>query len=44
MHALMSCVKDEGPFVVEFVAHHLVLGFDRIMMASNDCSDGQMIC
>ena len=40
MHVLMSCVKDEGPFVLEFVAHHLVLGFDRIMMASNDCTDG----
>ena len=40
MHVLMSCVKDEGPFVLEFVAHHLVLGFDRIMIASNDCTDG----
>lgn len=40
MHALMSCAKDEGPFILEFVAHHLVLGFDRIMIASNDCSDG----
>ncbi|MDZ7905373.1 MAG: glycosyltransferase family 2 protein [Cypionkella sp.] len=40
MHALMTCVKDEGPFILEFVAHHLVLGFDRILMASNDCSDG----
>jgi Glycosyl transferase family 2 len=40
MHVLMSCVKDEGPFILEFVAHHLVLGFDRVMIASNDCSDG----
>lgn len=40
MHALMTCVKNEGPFLLEFVAHHLVLGFDRIMMASNDCTDG----
>ncbi len=40
MHVLMSCVKDEGPFVLEFVAHHLALGFDRILIASNDCSDG----
>lgn len=40
MHALMSCVKNEGPFVLEFVAHHLVLGFDRILIASNDCIDG----
>lgn len=39
-HLLMSSVKDEGPFVLEFVAHHRVLGFDMIHMASNDCSDG----
>ena len=39
-HVLMSCMKDEGPFVLEFVAHHLVLGFDRVLIASNDCRDG----
>ncbi len=33
-------MKDEGPYVLEFVAHHLVLGFDRILIASNDCTDG----
>ncbi|MGL6211267.1 MAG: glycosyltransferase family 2 protein [Paracoccaceae bacterium] len=33
-------MKDEGPFLLEFVAHHLVLGFDRLLIASNDCSDG----
>lgn len=37
---LMSCMRDEAPFVVEFVAHHLVLGFDRILVATNDCTDG----
>lgn len=39
-HVLLSSMKDEGPFVLEFVAHHLVLGFDAIHIASNDCSDG----
>ncbi|MFD1795942.1 glycosyltransferase family 2 protein [Paracoccus aurantiacus] len=39
-HVLLSSVKDEGPFVLEFIAHHRVLGFDAIHMASNDCSDG----
>lgn len=39
-HTLISSVKDEGPFLLEWVAHHLVLGFDRIIVASNDCSDG----
>ena len=39
-HTLISGIKDEGPFILEWVAHHLVLGFDRICVASNDCSDG----
>lgn len=39
-HVLISNMKNEGPFVLEWVAHHLVLGFDRIIVASNDCSDG----
>jgi hypothetical protein len=39
-HVLISSVKNEGPFLLEWVAHHLVLGFDRICVASNDCSDG----
>lgn len=37
---LISSVKDEGPFLLEWIAHHLVLGFDRICVASNDCRDG----
>ncbi len=39
-HVLISSMKNEGPFVLEWVAHHLVLGFDRIIVASNDCVDG----
>ncbi|MBC7738338.1 MAG: glycosyltransferase family 2 protein, partial [Candidatus Saccharibacteria bacterium] len=39
-HTLISGMKDEGPYILEWVAHHLVLGFDRICIASNDCSDG----
>lgn len=39
-HVLISSVKNEGPFLLEWVAHHTVLGFDRIYIASNDCSDG----
>ena len=39
-HVLISSMKDEGPFVLEWVAHHLVLGFERIFVATNDCRDG----
>lgn len=37
---LISSLRDEGPFILEWVAHHLVVGFDAIYIASNDCDDG----
>lgn len=39
-HVLLTSVKDEGPYLLEFIAHHRVIGFDRHHLASNDCSDG----
>ena len=38
--SLVSCMKDEGMFVVEWVAHHIGLGFDKITVFTNNCSDG----
>lgn len=40
MRMIVTTMKDEGPFVLEWVAHHLGLGFDHILLCSNDCSDG----
>jgi hypothetical protein len=39
---LLTCIRNEGPFLLEFVAHHLVVGFDRIFIAANDCDDGSV--
>lgn len=39
-HVLVSTMKNEGAYALEFVAHHRVLGFDGIYIASNDCTDG----
>ncbi len=36
----LSTMKDEGPYVVEWVAHHLAVGFTEVMVYTNDCSDG----
>jgi len=36
----LSTMKDEGAFVVEWVAHHLAVGFTEVMVYTNDCSDG----
>jgi len=37
---LIATVKDEAPWLLEWIAHHRVVGFDRIVVASNDCTDG----
>lgn len=37
---IVACMRDEALFVVEWVAHHLAAGFDRIVVFTNDCSDG----
>lgn len=36
----VSMMKDEGPFVLEWVAHHLGLGFTDLLVYTNDCTDG----
>lgn len=37
---IVTMAKDEGPYVLEWVAHHHVLGFTDILAYTNDCSDG----
>lgn len=37
---VVTCLRDEGPFVVEWVAHLRALGVGRILVYSNDCRDG----
>ncbi len=36
----VSMMKDEGPFLLEWIAHHLAVGFTDIVVYTNDCSDG----
>ncbi|MEZ5754787.1 MAG: glycosyltransferase family 2 protein [Paracoccaceae bacterium] len=36
----VSMMKDEGPFVLEWVAHHIAIGFTDLVVYTNDCSDG----
>lgn len=37
---LFSAQKNEGPFILEWVAFHKVIGFTDIVVFSNDCDDG----
>jgi len=36
----LGTVKDEGPYLLEWICYHKLIGFNRIVIASNDCEDG----
>lgn len=36
----VTCVKNEGPFVIEWIAYHRLLGVSDFLFYSNDCDDG----
>jgi len=36
---IITCMKNEGPFILEWVAHHLAVGFDHFLVFTNDCED-----
>lgn len=41
MQALaITSVKNEGAFLLEWIAHHRAVGFDHFLVHSNDCGDG----
>lgn len=37
---ISTCMKDEGPFILEWVAWHKAMGVTDITVFTNDCSDG----
>ncbi|WGH78850.1 glycosyltransferase family 2 protein [Jannaschia ovalis] len=37
---VVTCLRDEGPFLTEWLAHLRALGVDRILAFTNDCADG----
>ena len=38
--AIVTTMKNEGPFILEWLAYHLAVGFDDIVVYTNDCTDG----
>lgn len=38
--ALMSCMRNEGVHILEWLAYHRVIGFGPVVICSNDCDDG----
>ncbi len=37
---IVSKMKNEGPFILEWIAHNLAIGFSDFLIYSNDCTDG----
>lgn len=38
--AVAACMKNEGPFMIEWVSNYLALGFSHAFIITNDCDDG----
>lgn len=38
--SIVTMAKDEGPYILEWVAHHHILGFTDILAFTNNCTDG----
>ena len=36
----VTCVKNEGPFLLEWIAFNRLIGVTDFLFYSNDCSDG----
>jgi len=37
---IITAMKDEGPYLLEWLAYHRMIGFDHFIVVTNDCSDG----
>lgn len=38
--ALVSCMRNEGIHLLEWLAYHRVIGFGSVVICTNDCQDG----
>jgi hypothetical protein len=37
---IVTAMKNEGPFILEWLAHHRAIGVGRFLVYTNDCTDG----
>ena len=37
---IITCMKNEGPFILEWIAYHRAIGVDDFLVYTNDCNDG----
>lgn len=38
--AIVTTMKNEGPFILEWLAYHRMIGVDDFLIYTNDCTDG----
>ncbi|MDA7426650.1 glycosyltransferase family 2 protein [Thalassococcus lentus] len=39
-NVIVGCMKNEAPYIVEWIAYHRAIGVDNFLIYTNDCSDG----
>lgn len=39
-YLIVTAMKNEGPYILDWVAHHLAIGFGHFFVVTNDCDDG----
>lgn len=39
-NVIIACMKNEGPYIVEWIAYHRAIGFDNFLIYTNGCEDG----
>ncbi len=37
---IVGCMKNEAPYILEWVAYHRAIGVDNFLIYTNDCTDG----
>ncbi|MGC9419692.1 MAG: glycosyltransferase family 2 protein [Rhodovulum sp.] len=38
--AIVTTMKNEGPFIIDWLAYHRAIGVEDVLVYTNDCSDG----
>ena len=39
-NVIVGCMKNEAPYILEWIAYHRAIGVDHFLIYTNDCSDG----
>ena len=39
-NVIVACMKNEAPYILEWLAYHRMIGVDNFLIYTNDCSDG----